>query len=111
MSEENNKAPAAPQASVPPTGPGSPAAAELTVQDLSVLKTIIEVAQTRGAFKANELEAVGKTYNKLDTFLTTVSNQQVNAQKDAPATPAAAPKGDASTSDVAAAMSGTPGGV
>ena len=77
---------------VPPTGapadgpaPGNP---ELTVQDLGVLKTIIEVAQSRGAFKANELEAVGKTYTKLETFLTSIQNQQVAAQGNAPAVPA-----------------------
>ena len=74
------------------------------------IKTIIEVASQRGAFKATELEAVGKTFNKLDSFLTTVANQQVNAQKDAPATPAAAPS-PAAPGDVAAAMTGTPGGV
>ena len=78
---------------VPPTA-GAPAAGqapgstELTVQDLGVLKTIIEVAQTRGAFKPNEMEAVGKTYTKLDTFLASIQNQQVAAQGDAPATPA-----------------------
>ena len=81
-----------PAPTVPPTGapadgqaPGNP---ELTVQDLGVLKTIIEVAQTRGAFKPNEMEAVGKTYTKLDTFLTSIQNQQVAAQGNAPAVPA-----------------------
>ena len=53
-----------------------------------MLKTVIEVAQSRGAFKANELEAVGKTYTKLETFLTSIQNQQVAAQGNAPATPA-----------------------
>ena len=116
MSEDNKKPevaqPAAPAGgpSVPPTGPGAQVGAELTVQDLSVIKTIIEVASQRGAFKATELEAVGKTFNKLDSFLTTVANQQVNAQKDAPATPASAPS-PAAPGDVAAAMTGTPGGV
>jgi hypothetical protein len=102
MSEENKT----PQAATPPQGQVS---AELTVQDLSVLKTIIEVAQSRGAFKANELEAVGKTFNKLETFLTTVSNQQVGEQAKAPATPAAAPKTEVkdtpvSSEDAAAAL-------
>ena len=58
----------------------------------SVLKTIIEVAQSRGAFKANELEAVGKTFNKLDVFLTTVQNQQVAESANAPTMPAAPAK-------------------
>ena len=75
MSEENKT----PQAATPPQGQVS---AELTVQDLSVLKTIIEVAQSRGAFKANELEAVGKTYNKLNAFLEHVSKQaQANQEQ------------------------------
>ena len=82
-----------PAPTVPPTA-GAPAdgqapgTTELTVQDLGVLKTIIEVAQARGAFKPNEMEAVGKTYSKLDTFLTSIQNQQVAAQGDAQATPA-----------------------
>lgn len=49
--------------------------AELTIADLAAMKTIMEIASTRGAFKANEMEAVGKTYNKLSTFLDTVSKQ------------------------------------
>ena len=75
---------------------GTQAAAELTVQDLGVLKTIIEVAQSRGAFKANELEAVGKTFNKLDAFLQTVqkAEDEAKASKEKTA-PAEAPKGDA----------------
>jgi len=49
---------------------------ELTVQDLAVIRSIIDTASTRGAFKANELEVVGKTFNKLDTFLNSI--QQAN---------------------------------
>ena len=84
-------APSAPSPSATPGPDGAPPTGnpELTVQDLGVLKTIIEVAQSRGAFKANELEAIGKTYTKLETFLTSIQNQQVAAQGDAPATPAA----------------------
>jgi hypothetical protein len=33
----------------------------------------LEVASSRGAFKAAELEAVGKTFNKLNTFLESVA--------------------------------------
>jgi hypothetical protein len=49
---------------------------ELTIQDLAVIRSIIDTASTRGAFKANELEVVGKTFNKLDGFLNSV--QQAN---------------------------------
>jgi hypothetical protein len=44
-------------------------AAELTIADLNALRAIVDVASQRGAFKANELEAVGKTFNKLNGFL------------------------------------------
>jgi hypothetical protein len=49
---------------------------DLNVSDLASLKSIIEVATQRGAFKANELEAVGKTFNKLSTFLEAVTAQK-----------------------------------
>ncbi len=58
-------------------------AVELTVQDLGVLRSIIDVASQRGAFKANELEAVGKTFNKLDTFLQTVQKAEEEAKAQA----------------------------
>jgi len=50
--------------------------AELTVQDLSAIKQIIDVASQRGAFKPNEMMTVGQTYTKLETFLAAVSQQQ-----------------------------------
>lgn len=49
--------------------------ADLTVNDLNALKTIIDIASSRGAFKPNEMVAVGQTYTKLDTFLTTIAEQ------------------------------------
>ena len=49
------------------------ATAELNLNDLAALKSIIDVATQRGAFRANELEAVGKTFNKLNTFLESVA--------------------------------------
>ena len=49
---------------------------DLTVQDLQALKSIIDVASQRGAFKPNEMVAVGQTYNKLEEFLTAVAAQQ-----------------------------------
>lgn len=57
---------------------------ELTVQDLAVIRSIIDTASTRGAFKANELEVVGKTFNKLDTFLNSVqqANEAEGEKKD-----------------------------
>ena len=48
---------------------------DLTVQDLSALKNIIDVAAQRGAFKPGEMQAVGTVYNKLSGFLDAVSKQ------------------------------------
>ena len=42
---------------------------QLTIQDLASMKDFISVACERGAFKANEMSAVGQTYDKLATFL------------------------------------------
>lgn len=44
-------------------------AADLTIADLNALRAIVDVACQRGAFKAPEMEAVGKTFNKLNAFL------------------------------------------
>jgi len=45
---------------------------ELNISDLSGMKQIIDIASSRGAFKAGEMEAVGKIYNKLSNFLAQV---------------------------------------
>jgi hypothetical protein len=49
------------------------ASTDLNVSDLAALKSIIDVATQRGAFRAAELEAVGKTYNKLSGFLDSIT--------------------------------------
>ena len=49
---------------------------DLTVTDLQNLRAIIDVACTRGAFKAAEMAAVGGVFTKLDTFLNAVAPQQ-----------------------------------
>ena len=49
---------------------------DLNISDLVALKSIVEVASQRGAFKAAELEAVGKTFNKLNTFLESVAKKE-----------------------------------
>jgi hypothetical protein len=50
--------------------------ADLNVNDLVALRNIMDVASQRGAFKASELEMVGKVYNKLNTFLESVGKKQ-----------------------------------
>jgi hypothetical protein len=52
------------------------AGTDLNVSDLLALRNIVDVASQRGAFKAAELEMVGKVYNKLNTFLESVSKKQ-----------------------------------
>jgi len=46
---------------------------DLNISDLAGMKQIIDIASTRGAFKAGEMEAVGKVYNKLSNFLAQVA--------------------------------------
>jgi hypothetical protein len=55
---------------------------ELTINDLQSLKVIIDIASSRGAFKPNEMVAVGQAYNKLDAFLANIA-KQAEAQKAA----------------------------
>lgn len=50
-------------------------AADLNISDLSALKSIIDVATQRGAFRAAELESVGKIYNKLTNFLDSITKK------------------------------------
>jgi hypothetical protein len=78
MSEEQVTQTQAPEAGAEAAQP------DLTIQDLTALRTIIDVASQRGTFKANELASVGQVYNRLDTFLQAVAKNQ-------PADPAAAP--------------------
>ena len=73
--QESKVSPGAPVE--PTTAPAPEAAApDLNISDLLAVKNIIEVATSRGAFKAAELEAVGKTFNKLNTFLESVSKKE-----------------------------------
>jgi len=65
MTDENQTQPATETAAGP----------DLTIQDLVSLKNIIDVASSRGAFKPNEMVAVGQTYTKLEQFLNAVSQK------------------------------------
>jgi hypothetical protein len=44
----------------------------LTVTDLIVLRNVIDLAASRGAFRANELTSVGEVFDKLALFVDTV---------------------------------------
>ena len=80
----------APAGPVGPDGSKGQIAGDLTVQDLGIIKSIIAAACQRGAFKANEMQAVGATYNKLESFLNVVQAQQKDLTKDSKGTPATA---------------------
>lgn len=54
----------------------------ITIADLDMLKQIIDVACSRGAFKGDELSQVGAVYNKLTAFLNVAIAQ---AQQSDPA--------------------------
>jgi hypothetical protein len=41
----------------------------LTINDLATLRNIVDLASTRGAFRANELQEVGEIYNRLNQFV------------------------------------------
>ncbi len=47
--------------------------ASLTIQDLSNLRNIIDVASQRGAFKTTEFTMVGDTYSKLANFIAAIT--------------------------------------
>jgi|TARA_B110000977_G_C11029649_1_gene474692 hypothetical protein len=49
---------------------------DLSINDLQSIKSIIDVASQRGAFKPGEMAVVGTTYNKLETFLAAVAQSQ-----------------------------------
>jgi len=93
MTEETKtQAPAqeAPKSEAPTQG-----APDLTVQDLQALKTIVDIASQRGAFRPNEMEVVGRTYNRLMQFLEAITPKKDNESKEkteATAQPAEAPK-------------------
>ena len=54
---------------------------ELNINDLNAMKVIIDIASSRGAFKPNEMVAVGQTYAKLTAFLDQVAKQAEGAKK------------------------------
>jgi len=57
---------------------------EITVADLSLLKDIVDLASTRGAFRAAEMKEIGEVYEKLTNFLEAVV-AQAKAQEESQA--------------------------
>ena len=65
---------------------------DLTIADLKNIGTIIDVASTRGAFRANEMATVGLVYNKLQMFLAKVAPEAKPEENKTAEAPAAAGK-------------------
>ena len=82
------KAAAQPRQASAGTQAPQPDPTALSIGDLKNLSTILDVASTRGAFKANEMAGVGFLYNKLQAFLAKVAPEQKpeDAKAQAPAT-------------------------
>ena len=80
-------------ATAQPTAPAQPDPMALSIGDLKGLSTIIDVASSRGAFKAAELAGVGILYNKLQAFLAKVAPEQNPEGAVAPATAPATAEG------------------
>lgn len=72
---DQTTAPEAEEQQPPVPQPEAPAGPDLNVNDLTALRNIIDIATQRGAFKAAEMEAVGKVYNRLNLFLESVTKK------------------------------------
>jgi hypothetical protein len=67
-----------------PTAETPAANPELNINDLAAMKSIIDVASSRGAFKPNEMVPVGTVYAKLEAFLAAAQAAQAAAPQAAP---------------------------
>jgi len=92
MTEENT------QTTEQPTPP--PGDSNITINDMIVLKNMVEICSARGAFKADEMSTVGGVYNKLADFIKSVMPAQPEAGtgNTAPATDATVDTGNVSMS-------------
>lgn len=57
--------------------------ANLTINDLTTITNIIDLATQRGAFRANELVTVGNVYEKVQNFLNQVQAATKAAEETA----------------------------
>jgi hypothetical protein len=66
----------------------------ITVADLNLLKNIIDLASTRGAFRAAEMKEIGEVYNKLTAFLEAVVAQAAVQEAESQPAETSEPKGE-----------------
>ena len=55
----------------------------ISLQDLQVLLQIVDLASSRGAFRGAELTQVGAIFDKLNTFLSFIAEQQKARDEEA----------------------------
>ena len=79
-----NKTETAPETPATAAPAEAEAAPSLGVNDLQNAAQIIDIAMSRGAFRANEAAQVGAVYNKIEAFIKSVAEQQ-NQNAEAPA--------------------------
>ena len=66
----------------------------ITVADLNLLKNIIDLASTRGAFRAAEMKQIGEVYDKLSAFLEAVVAQAQAQEGESQPAGDSEPKGE-----------------
>lgn len=72
----------------------APAAPQISINDLQNVVKVIDAAAERGAFKGNELTAVGAVRDKVANFLAAIPSDEESANEgaEAPATETAEAK-------------------
>jgi hypothetical protein len=64
----------------------------LNINDLATMANVIDLATQRGAFRANELKAVGELYEKITAFVKAAQEQAKKDEEAAKAASVDAPK-------------------
>jgi hypothetical protein len=76
MAETTTKEPVINEKKAPASEAAEQEQIELTINDLTAIKQIIDVASSRGSFRPNEMTVIGSVYTKLEAFLNAVAQQQ-----------------------------------
>lgn len=63
------------------TGTDAQQPESISLQDLQTLLQIVDLSSQRGAFRGAEMTQVGAIFDKLNTFLTYVAEQQAAAEE------------------------------
>ena len=66
----------------------------ITIADLNTIKHIIDLASTRGAFRAAEMQEIGEIYNRLTQFLDAVVAQAQAQEAGAAPVETSQPQGE-----------------